>query len=343
MTRLLPALWLAGCAPPAPEAGDPPEGPSGVVLVTAAVDYTAGALAAATPDGTVSDLLATIHSDAVVQAEGSVVYVVNRLLMDTVRRIDPPAWGQPTWEASVGPGTNPQAVATCGGALWVSRYGHAELLRLDPETGEALGTLSLAAWADEDGLPEASDLVVLGPDTLAVGLQRLRRTAGWLPDATGQVAVVDCAAATVRDVWPVGPNPTLRGPDPLVVISEGAASTLDPENGTLANLGDDADLVDGQVDAAGAVWIARDGEAHAWRCVDADGSEIAGPWIDRYITDVALAPDGTAWISARPPWSDPLAPGGVIVVERDTCEVRGSADGLATAMPPYAVAVWGPW
>jgi hypothetical protein len=77
--------------------------------------------------------------------------------------------------------------------------------------------------------------------------------------------------------------------------------------------------------------------------VTADGVEIAGPWLDRYLTDVALAPDGTAWISARPPWSDPLAQGGVIVVDRDTCEAQGDPNGLATAMPPFSLAVWGAW
>lgn len=342
MTSLFPALWWAACAPPTPDAGAPPDGPGGVVIATAAVDYTSGALANATPEGELADPIATIHSDAVVQAEGATIYVINRLLMDTVRRIDPPAWGQPTWEVSVEPGTNPHAVATCGGDLWVSRYGHAELLRLDPETGATRGAVSLAAWADEDGLPEASDLVALGDGTLAVGLQRLRRTAGWQPDPTGQIALVDCATATVRDVWPVGPNPTLRGPSPLIVLSEGRAFALDPQTGDLTEIAGES-LVDGQVDEAGAVWIARDGEAHAWRCVDADGVEVVGAWLDRYLTDVALAPDGTAWISARPPWSDPLAQGGVIVVDRDTCEAQGDPNGLATAMPPFSLAVWGAW
>lgn len=316
MKRLV--LLLAAACGPAPEGAVDLSGPV-LYAATAADDYSAGGLAALTADGEVVDLT-SLHGDAVVQVEDGVLYALNRLGMDTVRRYDDPT-APPTWEVGVGRGSNPQALARVGGVLVLSRYEESSLLLIREEDGAEVGTVDLEA--DADGLPEAAGVAAEG-DRALVALQRLRRDQGWEPEPEGEVAVVDPAAGSVVARYPVGPDPVL---------------VPHPAGGALVAAGDGlwrvhADGVEGPVVPAGlagtvgALAVDEDGRValvvrdcptcaeHAVVCLDAWDGVVTGTSPKRpvFFSDVAFL-DGTAWVAARRSWADPEgAPGGFVAV-----------------------------
>lgn len=341
-------LWLA-CAPddPAPlsEVDDDPTQVGLAVLATLSLDYTAGTLTTVALDGqTVDNDVATVHPDTVVQAEDDAVWVVQRLLADAIRRYDPADLRVPVWEASVGAGTNPHAVARVGDVLVVSRYGDAALALLDAGSGTSLGTVDLAPWADDDGIPEASDLVQLEDGSLWVGLQRLQRLNGWTPAENGWVVRVDVATRAATTAWTTPPNAVLRATaTQLVALGTDGMWWIDPSDGrsvvestTSLGLGD---LVDADLAPDGAaVAVFRSGEVHTPACRDADGVWIPGTPLRHYVPDVARGPDGAAWLALRPPWSDPSAGGGVLRLDPTSCEPMPEGADLATQFPPFSIA-----
>lgn len=331
-------LLLLACAPEAP----PPAVDAAIVATTLATDYTTGTLSAVDPTGAVHDHLATVHADAVVRYVDSAVYVVNRLLMDTVRRYEPGAWDQPTWETSAGEASNPQDVALCGGALFVSRYEDTHLLVLDPATGAPQGEVDLSAEADDDGLPEAADLVPLPGDRLAVGLQRLHRLDAWTPDPEGRVVILDCLTRRVLSAQPIGANPVLRAtPTGAQVLAANGAHDLAldgaPPGPVWVPPGEDAAAVDGASSEAGTITITRTGSRHAVWCAPPGEAPALVDDGERYLASVTVDAEGVAWIAERPGWSDPSAPGGLSRVALDGCERREDLPFLPTALPPFSV------
>jgi len=128
---------------------------------------------------------------------------VNRLGYDNVQVIDPADGYATVRQFSVGNGTNPQDIAFASPTkAYVSRLGSPELLVVDPATGTALGSISLAPWADADGNPEAARLAMVG-DLLLVALGRLTN---FVPADTGLVVVVDTRADTILDADPLTPG-----------------------------------------------------------------------------------------------------------------------------------------
>ena len=184
----------------------------GYILTT---DYTSGTLS-------VLDLatLAVTRDVAVVSPDPferwyqGLLYVVNRHGHDNVQVIDPARGYVTVRQFSVGNGTNPQDIAFASSSkAYVSRLGSPGLLIVDPSTGLELGVISLAAWADADGNPEAAHLAVVG-DLLFVALGRL---ANFVPADTGLVVVVDMRADTVYDADSLTPGTQvvrLRGLNP---------------------------------------------------------------------------------------------------------------------------------
>ena len=329
MSRLLPLL-MAACVPePVTTVA-----PSGVdlVMATASDDYQVGALSVVdTTAGTATDI-ATLHGDAVVVIEGDDLFAINRLLSDSIRRYHRDDLEIPLWEVSVGRGANPHDIATCGGVLWVSRYEETELYVLDRDSGERLDTLDLVDLADEDGIPEMSDLVVDG-DQLFVGLQRLRRDDGWVAAPEGHIAVIDCPTRTLVDTWPVGPNPLLRPhTDGLLVLHQdgvdrvvdGSPQPLWPEQ--LVDLDSRGDTV---------VAIRRDGADHTVSCASGLGEDwVHGETRASYLSDVLLRDD--AWIASRRGWEEPV-PGSLLRLDPVSCSFT---DTIESTLAPYNLAAW---
>jgi hypothetical protein len=164
-------------------------------------DFVTGALSAVNVGNrAVSPDVATVHSDAVVRWYGGRVYVVNRFGQDNIQVIDPAQGYATVQQFSTGNGSNPQDIAFLSPTkAYVSRLGSSSLLIVNPQTGASPGVVSLAEFADADGLPEAARMLAFPEAGLVfVALQRLQSFAPTADSAL--IAVIDATADTVIDV-----------------------------------------------------------------------------------------------------------------------------------------------
>ncbi len=142
----------------------------------------------------------TIHSDAVVRVYRDEVYVINRRGQDNVIVLHSGDLKTPVTQYSTGNGSNPSDMAFVSeGKAYISRYGRTQLLIVNPVTGDSLGAVDLAGFADADGLPEMFQLALYG-NRLFVACQRLDRDNDWVPTDASAIAVVDVATDQVVDV-----------------------------------------------------------------------------------------------------------------------------------------------
>lgn len=169
----------------------------GFVLTT---DYTTGTLSVVDLDTrAVTADVAMVSPDPFARWHDGLLYVVNRLGYDNVQVIDPASGYATVRQFSTGSGTNPQDIAFASPSkAYVSRLGSPDLLIVDPRTGAPTGTISLAAWADADGNPEAAHMAMVG-SLLFVALERLTN---FVPADTGLVVLIDTVADTVYDADP---------------------------------------------------------------------------------------------------------------------------------------------
>src|SRR5262249_4785458 len=146
--------------------------------------------------------VASVSSDARVRWYDGRVYVVNRFGADNIEVLDGSTYGL-IKQFSVGNGANPYDIAFASPThAYVTRYESADLWIVNPTTGTHDGTISLAALADADGIPEMDHLMMVGP-LLFVSLQRVDRNAGFQPTDSSLVAVVDTRTDQLVDCDPV--------------------------------------------------------------------------------------------------------------------------------------------
>jgi len=191
-------------------------------------DFSTGSLSAVdlatrtpTPD------VASIGSDAMARWYQGLIYVVNRFGGDNIQVIDPAQNYATIRQFSVGNGSNPQDIVFVSPTkAYVSRYGSSSLLIVDPSTGATGPAISLAAFADGDGLPEMARMIRM-ERWLFVACQRL---SNFLPSNDGVIVVVDTQADTVVDV-----NPGLAGVQgiPLTLRNPATSFVLDRARGRL--------------------------------------------------------------------------------------------------------------
>ena len=142
--------------------------------------------------------VASVHSDARVRWYGGRVYVVNRFGADNIEVLDGTTYAL-VRQFSVGNGSNPYDIAFASPThAYVTRYESADLWVVNPVTGAHTGTISLAALADADGVPEMDRMSKVGP-LLFVSLQRVDRNAGFQPTDSSLVAVVDTRTDALVD------------------------------------------------------------------------------------------------------------------------------------------------
>ena len=169
--------------------------------VITTTDYSSGSFSSldlATNTATNDHL--TIHSDAVVRTYRDKVYIINRLGQDNVLVLDQSDLKTPLTQYSTGNGSNPHDMAFVSEEkAYISRYGYAELLIVNPVTGDSLGAVDLSVFADADGLPEMNQLA-LYDNYLFVACQRLDRDNGFVPTDVSVIAVVDVMTDQVVDV-----------------------------------------------------------------------------------------------------------------------------------------------
>lgn len=179
-----------------------------------------------------------VNGDAVARSFEGRVYVVNRFGLDgdSVRALDASEDFRTVWDCSTGAGTNPHDIAFAApNKAYVTLYEKSELLIVDPSVdascqGFVLGSIDLAAFADEDGIPEMDQLLIHGGD-LYVSLQRLDRNDLFASATNGMLAVIDIATDTVRHHIPLqGGNPftsLVANGDRLWVSTVGQFRALD--------------------------------------------------------------------------------------------------------------------
>lgn len=189
--------------------------------------------------------LLTVHADAIGQYHDGRIYIVNRLGQDNIIVLDAANPSAPLAQYSVGNGTNPHQIHVVdAGKAYVSRYDDARLLIVDPADGTELGTIDLTSFADEDGLPEMSEMIRVD-DRVYLSVQRLDRNNGWISAASYLVAI-DVTTDQVIDLDP--DTDGLQGiqmaaPNPNSVAAAGRLIAV----GVVAGFGDRAggiDLID---------------------------------------------------------------------------------------------------
>ena len=95
---------------------------------------------------------------------------------------------------------------------YVSLYDSTLLYKVSPTTGEVLGLVDLAVFADEDGLPEMS-MMALDRNHLFVQIQRLDRNLTGSPVPPSYLAVIDVTTDELVDV-----NPDEAGPPGIQLV-----------------------------------------------------------------------------------------------------------------------------
>ena len=375
LVALVALVALTGCPGKdfvlAPDTGGEGEGPSAdgthsrAVVATVSADYTVGGLALVRlDDWTTLDGLTTLGADPQVTVTGERLVELNRGTDNSVRVYELGSFEEPLIEFSVGDGANPHSAQICGGALWLSLYGTDALGVYDIDSGASLASVSLAAYADDDGLPEPSSMVVIG-ETLYVAMERLdENSAHWTSDF-GVIAAIDCASREIIETWDTGPSPTITpnpsAPDTLLVRTgtyfdadgafawDGALASLDPEAGALTALGvDEADLESN----LGSLAAGSNGRAlllstdESWlytaSCVDLETGEVTAiATVDTFLSDVAVNDRNEAWVASRASWAAPEAVGGLLVYDLDTCtELTAESGPIPLSIEPYSVAFY---
>lgn len=145
-----------------------------------------------------------IHSDAVARYFGDFVYIVNRAGGNNIQMLD---WTDDSFDTihqwSTGDDSNPHDiyVKSDGSAAYITRYDMTSILKMDPNTGATLGTISLAAFADADGIPEM-DQMFWQNQFLWVLVQRLDRNNFYSPTGASYVVKINMNTDTVVDFSP---------------------------------------------------------------------------------------------------------------------------------------------
>ncbi|HID10217.1 MAG TPA: T9SS type A sorting domain-containing protein [Candidatus Latescibacteria bacterium] len=180
---------------------------AGEIAVVTTTDYTSGNLAAISDGETTArtDLL-PIHSDNWVVAWGGYVYVLERLGGDNIIKLSPDDLSSPIYQKSVGDKANPYDVAFVDEhKAYVSRYGRASVLIIDPATGDSTGSVDLSAYVAYAGTDSAESVphmayMAISDGKLYIACQRLK---GWNPGDTSLIAVIDTQTDQVLESIPL--------------------------------------------------------------------------------------------------------------------------------------------
>jgi hypothetical protein len=305
-------------------------GDAGARAVVATTDFQTGILAVlrtAAPRR-VRQPDTPIHSDAVIRSAGGQLVVVNRFLGDNIQVLDPARGFQTRLQCSTGVASNPHDIAAVApDKAYVTRYGRPELWVVDPTASGCArfrrGAIDLGAFADADGLPEMSQMAVVG-DRLFVSVQRLDRGRGFAPTGPSRVVVIDTATDRVlTSIQLAGANAfgdasgivrepgtgrlVLGTPGDIYRVGDGGLERVDPETLTAEGRffvtedelgGNVTDFV--LVSATKGYAIVQDRQLRN-HLVAFDPSGAAPPHDllvrDAYLPDIVLGPDGLLWLA----------------------------------------------
>jgi hypothetical protein len=174
----------------------------------AATDFMTGSLADITfgPPRVATSNVASISSDPALRWYDGLVYVINGFNHDNIQVLDPANDFNVARQFSVGNGSNPHDIEFVSPVkAYVTRYELDDLLIVNPMTGAPLDSISLAPFADADGIPEM-DHLALRHGRLFVTLQRLDRNNSFQPAGGSQIVVIDVNTDAIVDVDTVTPG-----------------------------------------------------------------------------------------------------------------------------------------
>ncbi len=329
-----------------------------------ATDFASGNLASvafgAPPVATPN--VATACSDAVLRHHQGMLYVVERFGCDNVRVLDPANGFQLVRQFSVGNGSNPNDIVVVSPTrAYVARYDSADLWIVDPSSGAFLGAISLAAFADADGIPEMNRMAMVG-GRLFVTVQRIDRDAFFSPTDSSAVVVIDPATDTLVDCDAAAPgvqgillpfqNPTTElvldekghlvvgctgfygATDGGVVRIDPLALAIDGIEATEAALGGDVADVVPATDARGFVVMSDASFNTVCRPYNRANGAVAGVLFGTagfYLADAEANDRGELWLCDR----TPAGPG---IRVFDVATLAPLAGPAWTGLPPQDIA-----
>jgi hypothetical protein len=203
--------------------------------------------------------VAATCADAVVRAHGDHVYVLGRFGCDHVQVIDGTNC-QAGVQWSTGPGTNPHDIEIVTPTkAYVTLYDTNRIGIFNPQTGASLGQISLAAFSDADGFPEADEMARVG-DRVFVAVERLDRVHGYTAANPSFLVVVDDTNDQILDVDPQAPGVqgiplTGRNPFGELNVDPVRQKIVVPEAGNFGALDGGAEFVDPVTLTAGGFFI----------------------------------------------------------------------------------------
>jgi hypothetical protein len=170
-------------------------------------DFSTGALSIIdVDDRCVQPDVALASTDAVPVVDDDSVYVLNRFMFDYVDLLEADKeWrlaGEMAIESEGATSTNPHdLVVDDDGLAYVALYGAPEVQILDVAAEQVAGRISIEAFADEDGVPEAN-LMTIHDGELFVIVEHLDRANGWVRVADDEAVVIDLESRQLVDVDP---------------------------------------------------------------------------------------------------------------------------------------------
>lgn len=188
-------------------------------------DYQSAALARyQASDTSVVTVLSSLHTDVALRSYGGLLYVIERFGTDAVSVVDPESPNAPLANYTVGNGTNPQDIVVRDDkTAYVLRLAAPNVLIVNPMTGDSIGTINLASYADADGRPEMVGGVI-EDGKLYVLIQLLDTISHpylWQPTGPGKVVVIDTKTNQVASSITLtiqNPQAIAKGEDGLYVV-----------------------------------------------------------------------------------------------------------------------------
>jgi hypothetical protein len=168
-----------------------------------ATDFGSGAISTVElgPPRTAVIDRASVCSDAVIRYFFGQLYVVERFGCNSIRILDPVTFNV-VRQFSTGNNSNPNDICVISPTkAYVTRYDQPDLWIMNPATGGFLGSISLAPFADHDGIPEMNRMVRHG-NHVFVTCQRLDRDNFFSPTDSSLVVVIDATTDAIVDADP---------------------------------------------------------------------------------------------------------------------------------------------
>lgn len=182
-----------------------------------------------------------VSPDPVAVSHGDYVFILNRYTYDNVTVLNK-NYGlvnqYSVTDSSCDP-SNPHDMAVVGDdEAYLSMYECTDLWIINPLTGEKKGAVDLSSYADSDGIPEMSGMLLLG-STLYVALQRLDRNAGynWGPKNSLLVMIDTNTKSVSGEIELQGKNPVTD-----VLYSDSLQAIIIGSVGSYFDVGDEGGI-----------------------------------------------------------------------------------------------------